>query len=110
MFSPWPAPTKVTAVPQLVKELAVGFVAGIRKSNEISLISEEFTVEHFKGTQAEGRYVAFRFEKEESEAVQAMFMFSVAGNIWNGQFTGSKEEWKHSIELLTSLKPSEVTR
>ena len=36
-----------------------------------------------------------------------MFMMSVDGRIWNGQFTGSRTDWEHALKLLKTLKSTQ---
>ena len=38
-----------------------------------------------------------------------MFMMSVDGQTWNGQFTGSPDGWKESLKLLKTIRSKDAT-
>jgi hypothetical protein len=104
MFSKWPVPSKPDEIPGLLRKLADGFVAQAKKTTKFALSNDIYEVEQFAGPQCSGSYAAFRFKSPNTNTVQAMFMMSVEGEVWNGQFTGKPEQWPQALKLLTTIK------
>jgi hypothetical protein len=104
MFSKWPVPTKPDEMPGLLWKLADGFVEQAKKPAKFELSSDLFEIEEFAGAQCSGNYAAFRFKSPNTNTVQTLFMMSVDGEVWNGQFTGKPEQWPQTLKLLMSIK------
>jgi hypothetical protein len=104
MFSQWPPPSRAEDIPALVQKLADGFREQAKKSSEFTLASEDYRVEQFAGEHCQGSYAAFQITSGGSNTVQAMFMMSVDGRVWNGQFTGPSDAWKQALVVLKSIK------
>ncbi len=104
MFSQWPPPSRPEDIPALVQNLADGFRDQAKKSSEFALASEEYRVEQFAGEHCQGSFAAFEIASNGTNTVQAMFMMSVDGRIWNGQFTGPLESWRQALTVLKSIK------
>ena len=102
MFSKWPPRSRPEEIRDLVRTLADGFIEQAKGS--LTLISEKYEIEEFSGRQCKGSFVTFAFEIGDTHSVQAMFMMSIDGQIWNGQFTGTTEQWTEALDLLTSIK------
>lgn len=104
MFSQWPPPSRPEDIPALVQKLADGFRDQAKKSSEFTLTSEEYRVEQFAGEHSQGSFAAFQITSSGTNTVQAMFMMSVDGKIWNGQFTGPPDAWQQALTVLKSIK------
>ena len=104
MFSKWPPPSRPEDIPELVRKVADGFVQQAKKSAEFTLVDEKYEFDQFAGDHCRGSYATFRVKSADTKAVQAMFMMSVGGEVWNGQFTGTAEQWKQAVRLLTTIK------
>jgi hypothetical protein len=104
MFSQWPPPNKPEEIPRLVQQTAETFLEQARKSSQVSLASQEYHVEQFSGAECQGSYVVFRPGGAGVDAVQVIFMMSVDGKIWNGQFGGPSNEWTQAIAVLKGIR------
>ena len=104
MFSQWPPPSKPEDIPTLVQQLADGFLKEAKKSSEFTLTSEEYRIEQFAGEQCRGSYATFQTSIGGTNALQTMFMMSVDGEIWNGQFNGPSDAWRQALTVLRSIK------
>ena len=96
MFSQWPPPSRPEEIPALVQQLADGFLK--------TLASHEYRVEQFAGSQCQGSYAVFQIGSGGTNLLQTMFMMSVDGRVWNGQFTGPSNAWIQAIGVLKSVK------
>jgi hypothetical protein len=103
MFSRWPPQSSPDEIPDLVRKLADGFLER-GKGGQVNLVSDSYTVESFGGERCKGNYAVFQ-TGTNGNAVAAMFMMSVNGEIWNGQFTGTMDDWVKSLQLLGTIKP-----
>ncbi len=103
MFSPWPPANRPEDIPTLVQQIADGFRKQAKQSGT-ALASEDYRMEQFAGSYCQGSYATFRTGGPGTNTVQTMFMISVDGRIWNGQFTGPEADWKQAITLLRSIK------
>jgi len=104
MFSQWPSPSRPEEIPGLVQKLADGFLDQVKKSPEFTLVTHEYRVEQFTGSQCQGSYATFETSSSGTNVLQAMFLLSVDGKVWNGQFTGSSNTWFRAIGVLKSIK------
>ncbi len=104
MFSKWPPPSKPDEIPSLVQKLADGFLDKAKTSTEFSLVDERYEIEQFAGDQCRGSYAMFQLEIANTNTVQVIFMMSVDGQVWNGQFTGPPERWIEALKLLMTIK------
>jgi len=103
MFSPWPVKdNNRKQIPDLVKQLADGFVDMVDKSNGlITLKARKYKVEKIEGDPFSGSYVLFAIQ---GGVMQAMFMVGDEEGIWNGQFTGTSKGWAEALAILKGLK------
>jgi len=104
MFSQWPPPSRPEEIPGLVQKLADGFLDQAKKSSEFTLATQEYRVEQFTGPQCQGSYAVFQTGSGGTNVLQAMFMMSVGGRVWNGQFTGPSNAWIQAMGVLKSIK------
>ena len=104
MFFKWPPPTKPEEIPGLVQKLADGFVKATKRSGTYTLTSKSYEVEPLAGEHCTGNHAAFLLKSGENDLVQGMFIVSVDGQVWNGQFTGQPENWLETIKLLKTIK------
>jgi len=101
MFSRWPPPSKPEDIPALVRQIADGFLENAKKSPGVALTSEKYDLKQFVGDHCQGNYAVFQLR---NAGVQAMFMMSVNGQTWSGQFTGTPDDWQKALELLKTIK------
>jgi hypothetical protein len=108
MLSEWPLSARADEMPALVQQLADGFPKKASTSPEFTLSSQEHRVESFSGEQCQGSYATFQATSTASgkNILLAMFMVSVDGKIWNGQFTGTPDAWKQALNVLKGIKRS----
>ena len=104
MFSQWPPPGRPDEIPALVQKIADGFVKESQQSSEFTLASHEYQIEQFDGGQCQGSYAVFQTSIGRTNVLQTMFMMSVDGKLWNGQFTGPSNTWEQAILVLKSIK------
>ncbi len=104
MFSQWPPPSRPEEIPGLVQKLADGFLDQAKQSSEFTLASHEYRVEPFTGARCQGSHAVFQARSGGTNVLQTMFMMSVDGRVWNGQFTGPSNAWIQAIEVLKSVK------
>ncbi len=104
MFSRWVPPSRPDEVPALVQKLADGFREQAKKSSEFALVSNEYRVERFAGEYCQGNFALFQTASGGTNTVVVMFMMSVDGKVWNGQFTGSPDAWTRALTAIKSLK------
>ncbi|MCO5053712.1 MAG: hypothetical protein M9920_15645 [Verrucomicrobiae bacterium] len=104
MFSQWPPPNKPQEIPGLVQKIADGFLDQARKSSEFSLATQEYRIEQFASIRCQGSYAVFQTNNGGTNIWQTVFMMSVDGRVWNGQFTGPSNAWIQAIGLLKSIK------
>ncbi len=104
MFSQWPPPSRPEEIPGLVQKLADGFLNKAKQSSEFTLVTQEYRVEQFTGPQCQGSYAVFQISSSGTNVLQAMFMMSVDGTVWSGQFTGPSNAWIQAIGVLKSVK------
>ncbi len=101
MFSKWPAAGNIDQIPDLVKQLAERFLATAEKNEKIKLKSKEYEIEKITGDEFSGSFVSF---SQEDGSVQTLFMIGDKEGIWNGQFSGSPENWTEAVTVLQTLK------
>lgn len=104
MFFKWPPPTRVEEIPMLVRKLADGFVKATAKAGKYKLNSKKYEVERLEGEHSKGNHAAFWLKSGKDDFMHGIFMMSVDGQIWNGQFTGQSEHWLQSLRLLKTIK------
>lgn len=104
MFSQWPPPSRPEEIPGLVQNLADGFGDQVKKSPEFSHASHEHRVDQFTGLECQGSYAVLRTSSGGTNVLQSMFMMSVDGRVWNGQFTGPSNACIQAIGVLKSVK------
>ena len=87
ILSRWPPPSRHEDIPNLVRQLADGFLKEAKKSSEFRLGSEEYRFGQFVGQHSQGSYATFQVATSSgTNTLQVMFMMSAGGSIWNGQF------------------------
>jgi len=104
MFFKWRPPTRPEEIPGLVRKLADGFVKAAARAGKYKLTSKQYEVERLAGEHCKGNHAAFWFKSGTDDQVQGIFMLSVDGQIWNGQFTGQSENWLQALRLLKTIK------
>ena len=100
MFSRWPVSGGKNQIPDLVRELAEGFLLEAKKNEKIQLLEDDFQSEKLAGEEFAGEAAIFVIQEG---ICQVMFMLSDGDGIWNGQFTGSKAMWIKAKAVLEGL-------
>jgi hypothetical protein len=103
MFSRWPPLNKPEDIPVLVRKLGDGFREQASKSSGVTSANAEYRVEEFAGKHCQGSSAVFKLSGSNN-FMQAMFIMSVDGILWNGQFTGSSDAWKQALSVLKSIR------
>ncbi len=103
MFYTWVPPSKPEEIPMLVQQMARIFPTSVGTTN-FTLAERGPAVHQFHGTACSGSFASYGFGNDADGFVQAIFMLHLDGQIWNGQFTGSPQDWTRSLELLKSLE------
>jgi len=104
MFSRWPAGGGAADIPSYVEGMAKRFVESA-KEKKIGLDTTDYKVEPLQGESFSGQQVAFLFD--QGAKVQALFMVGDGDDIWNGLFTGTREDWAAAREILQKLRRRE---
>lgn len=104
MLFKWPAPASAGEIPSLVRKMANNFAKATMKSGQYKLASARYELEPVVGGHCRGSHAGFRLKSGTSNLVQEIFMVSVDGQMWNGQFTGQPEHWPAALKMLTTLK------
>ena len=104
MVSRWPPPNQPAEIPALVGQLADGFLKIAKKSSEFTLAGEEYRIEQFAGGHCQGSSASFQIRSGRTNILQSLFIMSVDGKIWNGQFTGPAESWSQALTALKNVK------
>ncbi len=104
MFSRWPASGGPEDIPRYVEDLAKRFAESAREK-KVGLDSMDYKVEPLTGEVFSGRQAVFPFGG--GAKVQTMFMLSDGDGLWDGQFTGTKEQWAVAREILQKLRRRE---
>ena len=101
MFSRSPVPGNVKQIPEQIETLAKSFAGLAKDSKDFKLKTDKYKIEEIAGDTFSGSFVRFEIE---GGFTQTMFMIGDAEEIWNGQFTGTKERWAEALAILKSLK------
>ncbi len=105
MFSQWRAPSTPEEIPALVQKLADGFPEFASKaSSQVTVAGDKNRVEQFAGQHCQGSYVIFQISKDGTQSLHTIFMMSVDGVVWNGQFIGPQEAWEQALAVLKSVR------
>jgi hypothetical protein len=104
MFSRWPASSRPEDVPPLVQKLAELFLKKAQHSTQLTLANRKYHVEKFSGGDCQGSYAIFQVKAGDGIVFGTVFAMSVNGGIWNGQFTGSSNEWAQALTVLKSIR------
>ena len=107
MFYEWPAPSQPREIRELLQALSDGFLMHMTNTSpQATVLNPESKIEPIMGDVCRGNYVLFRVRDGEMETIQTMFMVAVDGKLWNGQFTGTAEEWPCAWNLIRSIRPA----
>lgn len=101
MFSRWPAPGTVKQIPEQIEALAEGFIEIAKDQKGLNLKGDQYKIEKIDGETFSGSFVKFEIE---GGITQTMFMIGYKEGIWNGQFTGTKEQWAEALAIVKKLK------
>ena len=83
--------------------IGIHFIEQAKRSSAFTLASEDYHIEPFSGAHCEGSYARFRIRSGSADIIQVMFLMSVDGKLWNGQFTGTTESWTQALTVLKSI-------
>jgi hypothetical protein len=99
MFGKLPPRGKPGDIPALVRNLADRFV-----SHNLALASEKYDIESFASDHSQGSCAVFRMGRADTNLVQVMFLMSVDGELWSGQFGGESEHWRQALDVLKTVR------
>ncbi len=109
MISKWPTRMSISKVPYTVKTIIDETVSSLKNSehttiNEDSQIQyAEITGEFLSGNLASIEYT----DKAGNNKILSVHMVSDGNVIWNGQFTGPKELFNESMNMIKSIEPQD---
>jgi len=101
MLSRWPMGGGKDKIPALMDQLSKSFAESAKNNKDINLTNPDAKPEDLGGENFSGKYVLFEID---GGVVQAMYMVSDGTDIWNGQFSGSKEQWTEALGIIRKLK------
>lgn len=104
MFCRWPVPNRPEDAPSLVRTLANRFLKKAQHSTQLELASRKYRIQKFSGGECSGSYAIFRIKADHGIIFQTVFAMSVNGSIWNGQFTGTSNNWVQALTVLKSVR------
>ena len=88
-------------IPEQIEALAEGFIEIAKDQKGLNLKSDQYKIEKIDGETFSGSFVKFEIE---GGITQTMFMIGYKEGIWNGQFTGTKEQWAEALAIVKKLK------
>jgi len=100
MFSRWPVEGGKEEIPHLLDTIAKGFIGKIN-GNKGMIETLDYRADSIEGEIYSGKFVAFPMR---GGLLQTIFMIGNGDEIWSGQFTGSKERWNDSLNILKKIK------
>jgi hypothetical protein len=104
MFSQWAPTNRPEEIPGLVQKLADQYLAESKQRSDFKLASREYRVEQFTGSECQVNYAMFQTTSGGANAVETMFVMTVDGAVWIGEFTGPTNAWIQAIEILKSVR------
>lgn len=110
MISRWPVPGGVEQIASSMQLIVNSFIEVAKENPNLQLKEKKAKIENIKGVEIEGEVAIFELKLG---IFQAMFMFHDGIQTWNGQFTGSKEDWvkaKKVIEQITKTPGIEAPK
>jgi hypothetical protein len=103
MLSEWFQATRPEEIHTAVQGIADSFLKQAQVSG-IVLASRDYHVENFNGAEGPGSYTVFQTSYAGKNTTQTMFMISVDGRVWYGQFLGSSNSWPQALTILKSAR------
>lgn len=110
MISRWPVPGGVEQIASSMQLIVNSFIEVAKENPNLQLKEKKAKIENIKGVEIEGEVAIFELKLG---IFQTMFMFHDGIQTWNGQFTGSKEDWvkaKKIIEQITKTPGIEAPK
>ena len=101
IFTPFPIPGNVKQIPEYIEAMAKGFVSDAEHNKDIKLKTGKYKVEEIAGDTFSGSFVQFELD---GGITKTMFMIGYPEGIWNGRFTGTKEQWVEALSIIKKLK------
>jgi hypothetical protein len=104
VLSQWPSPNRPEEMPLLVRQMAEGFLRQPQQSSDFRVMTRQYRVERFAGRGCQGSYAVFWINSGGTNALEMLFMMSVDGRVWNGEFTGSSNGCMQAFAVLKSVR------
>ena len=105
-FYRWSPGGKPEDIPAEVRKMAGELSDGATKESD-DKVSKEYDLDSFAGDDCKGTYAVFRVGNTNANMVLTVFIMSVEGQLWHGQFSGKTERWKQAMNLLKSISAHE---
>lgn len=112
MFSPWPPPGRPEAFASLLEAMAGKFSETLKAENRKEnpntklSISRAYQIEDLGGPSVAGKYIAFEVRSESKTFTQAIFFLNVNSEVWQGQFTGTPDNWTNALKSIETIRRS----
>jgi hypothetical protein len=93
-------------IPAALRDWADRILKKSEGHKEITVVSKKYELVAFGGEQCKGTYVDLKIVSNTSKVrfLDVIFMMTINGQIWNGQFQGTTEQWAQALGLLKSIK------
>jgi hypothetical protein len=102
MFSATSFTSEAADIPGYIAQISTLFIKESKNKAELADMNTNYVVEKIQGQAFSDEAAVFTLKN----LVQTMFMISDGRGNWNGQFTGSAEDWQKAKGVLEGLKRS----
>jgi hypothetical protein len=85
--------------------MADAFIQQAANSKNFTLADQNHDLQSFTSDHCKGNYVVFHIQSATpTNNVQVLFLMTVDGQAWNGQYAGQGDGWDVSLKLLKGIK------
>jgi|GEM_PF-1110802 len=107
MISKWPTQMSASKIPSTVKSIIEETLSSLKKRDGNSMSEDaKIQYEDISGKFVSGNLAYIEYtDKKGNKKVVSIHMVSDGNMIWNGQFTGSKELFDLSMDILKTIEP-----
>jgi len=110
-FYKYPVPMNPGDIPATLMKITDGVSKGSKGYKEFTYVSEKYEVVPFAGEQCKGSYTVLKFisntRTNSFVETSSLFMMTINGQIWNGHYQGTAEQWVQALGLLKSIKTAQ---
>jgi hypothetical protein len=100
IISPWPVPGGVEEIAASMQLMVDSFIEVSKEHPNLQLKEKKAKMEKIEGVEIVGEVAIFELKLG---IFQTLFMFNDGSRTWNGQFTGSGEEWGKAKKLIEQI-------